>query len=122
MDEKSNVQETECLDAGGECHGNRSASVQADPDADIREDIRFDASAHITITMFCLYFAWFYVDQNKSWRTPFFVFAMVVISIVSLQRLMVNAHNDVGLLAGLMISLAAIAYSQKEYFKDKLRF
>jgi hypothetical protein len=44
------------------------------------EDIRFDASAHITITMFCLYVVWFYVDQNKSWRTPFFVFALVVIS------------------------------------------
>ncbi len=86
------------------------------------EDIRFDASAHITITMFCLYVAWFYVDQNKSWRTPFFVFAMVVISIVSLQRLMVNAHSDVGLLAGLMISLGSIAYSQKKYFKDKLKF
>lgn len=86
------------------------------------EDIRFDASAHITITMFCLYVIWFYVDQNKSWRTPFFVFSLVIISIVSLQRLMVNAHSDVGLLGGLLISSVAIGYSQKKYFKDKLRF
>ena len=86
------------------------------------EDIRFDASAHITITMFCLYVVWFYVDQNRSWRTPFFVFALVVISIVSLQRLMVNAHSDVGLLGGLIISLVAIVYSQKEYFRSKFRF
>ena len=86
------------------------------------EDIRFDASAHITITMFCLYVVWFYIDQNKSWRTPFFVFAMVVISIVSLQRLMVNAHSDIGLLGGLIMSLGSIMWSQKAYFKDKLKF
>jgi membrane-associated phospholipid phosphatase len=86
------------------------------------EDIRFDASFHIVTTVFCLYVIWFYVDQNKSWRTPFFVFSMVIISIVSLQRLMVNAHSDIGLLGGLAISIGSIMWSQWAYFKDKLRF
>lgn len=86
------------------------------------ENIRFDASFHITATIFCLYVIWFYIDQNKSWRVPFFVFAMLVLSIVALQRLLVDAHSDVGLLAGLAISVGAIMYSRREYFRDKLKF
>ncbi len=85
-------------------------------------DITFDASAHITITMFCLYVLWFFVDQNKSWRTLFFVFSLVVLSIVSIQRILVDAHNDIGLLGGLIISICAIVYSQKKYFKNKFKF
>ncbi len=85
-------------------------------------DIKFDASAHITITMFLLYFIWFFIDQNKSWRTIYFVFSLAVISIVSIQRILVDAHNDIGLLAGLLLSLVAIVYSQKKYFKNKFKF
>jgi predicted membrane channel-forming protein YqfA (hemolysin III family) len=86
------------------------------------KDIKFDASAHITITMFCLYVIWFYIDQNKAWRNTFFIFALVVISIVSIQRILMNAHNDIGLLGGLLLSIGAIIYSQPKYFKDKFRF
>lgn len=86
------------------------------------DDITFDASAHITITMFCLYVLWFYIDQNKSWRLPFLIFGLAVLTIVSLQRIMVNAHNDIGLLGGLLLSLAAIGYSQKDRLKNKLKF
>lgn len=85
-------------------------------------DIKFDASAHITITMFLLYFIWFFVDQNKSWRTIYFVFSLVVISIVAVQRILVDAHNDIGLLGGLLISIFAIVHSQKKYFKNKFKF
>jgi hypothetical protein len=85
-------------------------------------DIKFDASAHITTTIFCLYVLWFYIDQNKSWRTPYFILSLVIISIVSIQRIMINAHNDIGLLGGLVISFVAIVYSQKKYFKDKFKF
>ena len=85
-------------------------------------DIKFDASAHITITMFTLYFIWFFIDQNKSWRIIYFIFSLVVLSIVAIQRILVDAHNDVGLLAGLILSLFAIVFSQKKYFKDKFNF
>ncbi len=86
------------------------------------KDIKFDASAHITIAMFLLYFIWFFIDQNKSWRTIYFVFSLAVISIISIQRILVDAHNDIGLLAGLLLSLFAIVHSQKKYFKDKFKF
>lgn len=86
------------------------------------KDIKFDASAHITITMFLLYFIWFFIDQNRSWRTIYFVFSLVVLSIVAIQRILVDAHNDVGLLSGLCLSLLAIVYSQKKYFKNKFKF
>jgi hypothetical protein len=86
------------------------------------QDIKFDASAHITITMFLLYFIWFFIDQNKSWRTIYFIFALAVISIISIQRILVDAHNDIGLLLGLLLSLFAIIHSQKKYFKDKFKF
>ncbi len=86
------------------------------------ENIKFDASAHIAITMLFLYVIWFYIDQNKSWRTLYFIFALVVLSIVSLQRILVDAHNDIGLLAGLILSVVAIVYSQKKYFKGKFKF
>jgi hypothetical protein len=86
------------------------------------KDILFDASAHITVTIFILYFLWFYVDQNKSWRVPYFIFGLVVIAIVSIQRILVHAHDDVGLLTGLIISFISIMFSQKDYFKDKLKF
>lgn len=85
-------------------------------------DIKFDASAHITIAIFVLYIIWFFIDQNKSWRTIFFIFALVVLSIVSVQRILINAHNDIGLLMGLCLSVIAIVYSQKKYFKDKFKF
>lgn len=86
------------------------------------QDIKFDASAHITIAMFCLYVIWFFIDQNKSWRTVFFIFSLMVLSIISIQRILVNAHNDLGLLAGFILSIVAIIYSQKKYFKGKFKF
>ncbi|MEN9921220.1 MAG: hypothetical protein RLZZ517_198 [Candidatus Parcubacteria bacterium] len=85
-------------------------------------DIKFDASAHITISMFVLYVLWFFIDQNKSWRVAYFIFALVVLTVVSVQRILMNAHNDIGLLGGLLLSLIAIMYSQRNYFKDKFKF
>lgn len=85
-------------------------------------DIVFDASAHITITIFGLYFLWFFIDQNKTWRVPYFILSLVIISIVAIQRIMLNAHNDIGLLGGLTISIVAIIHSQQKYFKDKFKF
>lgn len=86
------------------------------------QNIKFDASAHITITMFFLYIIWFYIDQNKSWRSFYFIFALVVISIVSIQRILVDAHSDIGLLLGLFLSIFAIVVSQKKYFEGKFKF
>jgi membrane-associated phospholipid phosphatase len=85
-------------------------------------DILFDASAHITTTMFFLYVVWFFIDQNRSWRTFYFSFAIVVLAIISIQRILVDAHNDVGLLAGFIISSIAILYGQRKRLKGKFKF
>jgi NADH:ubiquinone oxidoreductase subunit 2 (subunit N) len=85
-------------------------------------DILFDASAHITIAIFVLYTLWFFIDQNQQWRIPYFIFSGLVLFIISIQRIMVSAHNDVGLLAGLIISLFAIYISQNKKINKKLEF
>jgi hypothetical protein len=86
------------------------------------ENILFDASAHITIAIFILYVIWFFIDQNKKMHTPFFVFSFLVLAIISLQRVLIDAHNDIGLLAGLIISVSAILYSQFDFLKEKINF
>lgn len=85
-------------------------------------DILSDASMHITIASLILYILWYSIDQNKSWRVPFFIFAAAVIIIISLQRIVSNAHNDLGLLAGLVLSIIAIAISRWKYFGRRVSF
>ena len=86
------------------------------------ENILSDASMHVTVASLILYILWYFVDQNKSWRIPFFIFAAAVIIIVSVQRVIANAHNDIGLLAGLLLSIFAIMASRWKYFKRRVSF
>lgn len=85
-------------------------------------DILFDASGHIASAIFVLYVLWFFIDQNKQWRTPFFIFAAMVLIVISLQRLLDNAHNDIGLLLGLGLGVLAIGASQWTAIKKQLKF
>lgn len=84
--------------------------------------ILFDASAHISIAMFVLYIVWFFIDQNKSWRIPFFIFSLVILAIISLQRIITLAHNDTGLLLGLILGTVAIGTSQWDVIRKKIEF
>lgn len=86
------------------------------------KEILFDASLHLTIAVFILYILWYFVDQNKSWRVTYFIFAFAVIVIIAVQRIISNAHNDIGLLTGLLISVIAIIVSRYSYFKNKISF
>lgn len=86
------------------------------------DQILFDASAHIAVAMFVLYVLWFFIDQNQSWRTPYFIVAGVVIIVISFQRLLDNAHNDIGLLLGFAVGLSAIGLSQWKTVKKRLKF
>ncbi len=85
-------------------------------------DILFDASAHISIAMFVLYIVWFFIDQNKQWHIPFFIFSLVVLSIISLQSILVFAHNDIGLLLGFLLGAIAIGASQWDVIRKKVEF
>jgi heme O synthase-like polyprenyltransferase len=84
--------------------------------------ILFDASAHISLAMFVLYILWFFIDQNKTWRIPFFVFSAIVLAIISLQRIITFAHNDTGLLLGLILGAVAIGASQWDEVRKKIEF
>ena len=86
------------------------------------KDILWDASSHISITILVLYTLWFFIDQNKSWRVPYFIFAFAVLAVISVHRMMVNAHNDIGLLAGLVLGVLAIFIAELNNLKGKLRF
>lgn len=85
-------------------------------------DILFDASGHIAGAIFVLYVLWFFIDQNKSWRTPFFIFAAMVLIVISLQRIIDNAHNDIGLMLGLALGLVAVGASQWKTVRKRLKF
>lgn len=86
------------------------------------QNILFDASAHITITMFILYFVWFYIDQNKTWRVPYLIFSLVVLAIVSMHRILVQAHNGTGLILGFLLSVIAIMIPRWSKLKNKFEF
>jgi|SRR3989344_6571384 len=86
------------------------------------KDILFDASAHIAFAAFVLYTGYFFIDQNKNWRIPYFIFSFAVLTIIALQRIQANAHNDIGLLLGFIIATISIALPHWKSLKNKLRF
>ena len=85
-------------------------------------DILFDSSAHIVFASFILYVMYFFIDQNKSWRIPFFLMAFSVLIVISFQRIYVNAHNDIGLLLGFVIAVASIAIPNWNKIRKKIKF
>lgn len=85
-------------------------------------DILFDASMHIVVASFILYVLWFFIDQNKNWEVPYFIFSLVVLLIIGIQRILVNAHNDLGLLMGIVIAIISIVVSRGHYFMNKISF
>ena len=86
------------------------------------ENILFDASMHITLTIFILYVVWYFIDQNRKWRISYLIFSALVIAIVAADRVLKNAHNEIGLLLAIILSCLAIIISRWDYFKGKLEF
>jgi hypothetical protein len=86
------------------------------------KDILFDASSHVIWTSWGLYVVWFFVDQKKSWRIPYFIFAAAVLIIMSIQRIIAGAHNEVGVVLGLAIAGLAIVLPRWEEFRKGVRF
>ena len=86
------------------------------------ENILFDSSAHIVFASFVLYILYFFIDQNKQWRIPFFIFSFFVLIVISFQRIYNNSHNDIGILIGFLISLISIAIPNWKIIKNKIDF
>lgn len=85
-------------------------------------DILYDASAHVTVTVFVLFVLWYFVDQTPNLRIPYFVFSCAVLIIVAIQRFLDLAHNEFGILLGIIISVVAIVVARWDYFGERLSF
>lgn len=86
------------------------------------KEILFDASAHIALSCYVLYFIWFFIDQNKSWRIPYFMFSLVILTLVAIHRIINFKHNDVGLVLGFLIGVISIIIPRWNELKKKLDF
>ena len=86
------------------------------------DNILFDASFHVILAFLVLYIIWFFIDQNKNWHAFYFLFSALILFIIAVQRIIDNAHNDVGLLVGLIVSLLAIGIAERKSLKDKFKF
>lgn len=86
------------------------------------KDILFDASSHIVWTSFLLYVLWFFIDQKKSWRVPYIIFAAAILIIMGIQRIIAKQHNEVGVMLGFIIAAIAIILPRRKEFKKGVKF
>jgi hypothetical protein len=86
------------------------------------KDILFDASAHLVVACFILYIFWFFVDQNNNLRIPYLIFSFAILVIISLQRIVREKHDEIGLILGLIISVIAIYLPRAKEMKRGLKF
>jgi len=85
-------------------------------------NILYDASYHVLFTILLLYILWFFIDQKKSWRIPYFIFSGVLIIIVSLQRIIAQEHNEVGIMLALLIGAVSIIIPRWKEFMGGVKF
>lgn len=85
-------------------------------------NILYDASYHVLFTILLLYILWFFIDQKKSWRIPFFIFSGALIIIVSLQRIIAHEHNEVGIILALIIGAISIIVPRWKEFMGGVKF
>lgn len=84
--------------------------------------ILFDASSHIVWTSWGLYVLWFFIDQKKSWRIPYFIFSAILLIIMGIQRIIVGKHNEVGVMLGLAVAGIAIVLPRWKEFRRNVKF
>ena len=86
------------------------------------KDILFDASSHMAWTGFGLYFLWFFIHKNKSWRIPYFILSGVIMVFMGIQRVIAHEHNEVGVILGVLVIGLAIIIPRFKEFKGKVKF
>jgi len=85
-------------------------------------NILYDASYHVLFTILLLYILWFFIAQKKSWRIPYFIFSGALIIIVSLQRIIAQEHNEVGIILALLIGAISIVIPRWKEFMGGVKF
>lgn len=86
------------------------------------KDILWDASSHVAWTCWGLYFVWFFVGQKKFWKILYLIFSAAVIIIMSIQRIIANQHNEIGVSLGLVIAALAMIIPRWKEFKKGVKF
>ena len=86
------------------------------------KDILFDASSHMAWTSWGLYVGWFFIDQNKSWRSPYLILSALILIIMGVQRIISHQHDEVGVILGLVVAFFAITIPRWSEFKKRLKF
>lgn len=84
--------------------------------------ILYDASSHIVWTSWGLYFLWFFVDQKKSWRIPYFIFSAVVLIVMAIQRIIAGEHNEIGVMLGFAVAAIAIIIPRWKELRRNVKF
>lgn len=86
------------------------------------KDILFDASSHVVWTIFIIYIGWFFVDQNKSFRVFYLILSTGIVVVISLQRIIANEHNEVGIILGLLVAFLGIVIPRWKEFWKQIKF
>ncbi len=81
------------------------------PIKDYGKNIQFDASLHLTITIFIIYSLWLFFKNERNSKL-FFILAIIAVALVSLQRILVQAHNAFGLLSAFLLSIISIILAE----------
>ena len=86
------------------------------------KNILFDASAHLTITIFIIYVGYLFIEKSKRLKKYYIPLSMSAITIVAIDRIITNNHNYIGLLLGLFISLLAIYLTNHKKLNGEIKF
>lgn len=75
------------------------------------QNIKFDASLHLSATIFILYSLWIFFWKRNFSKT-FLAIAIVSVAVVSFQRIYVGAHDLFGLVSGFLLSAISIVLAE----------
>ncbi len=74
------------------------------------EDILFDASRHIIVLSFGLYGLYYLIQNKESWRIYYAIFSAMILGVIAVQRIIVGAHNEYGVLMGFAVAGFSILF------------
>lgn len=76
------------------------------------KDILFDASQHIVIAGLILYIGYVIIGHKSKIIIPYYFLAFMVLTLIAIQRIIENAHNDIGSILGLIVVALGILIPQ----------
>ena len=74
------------------------------------KEILFDASRHVVVLSFGLYFLYYFIQKRENWKIPYFIFSSMVLGVIAIHRFLEGAHNEYGVLMGFAIAGISIFF------------